>query len=132
MLLKTTPLQTDAATLVLRLILGGLMFYHGYLMVEHYYTYMPMMQDILGIGAKLSYNLLIFSQLFCGFLVAIGLFTRLAVLPIMFSMGVAFFIAHKHDSFQVKELALLFLLITIPVFIMGSGAISVDRLFRKK
>lgn len=132
-LLNSRPFNTDLATLTLRLIFGGLLcVYHGYLKIENYDLYLSMSKDIIGIGTKLSYNLVIFAELGCGFLVAIGLFTRLAVIPIIISFSVAFFIAHAKDAFMIKELAFLFLVLSIPVFILGSGRYSADRLLLKR
>jgi len=113
-ILSTQALSTDLAALLLRLIFGGLFVYHGYDKIIHYDTDLPMMKDILGIGAKLSYNLLIFSEFCCGIFVTIGLLTRLAVLPIAFSIGVAFFIAHAKDAFMMKELPFTFMFLYEP------------------
>ena len=125
------PLDTDLAALLLRLLFGGLMMYHGYQKIENYDSILPMFTDLLGIGSKLSFNLLIFAEFFCGMLVMLGIVTRLAVLPILFSMAVAYFMAHEKDSFQVKELAFILMLLGIPVLVLGSGTYSVDRLFQK-
>ena len=131
-ILSTHPLNTDVAALLLRLIFGGLFIYHGYDKIDHYHTYLSMSKDIIGIGTKLSYNLVIFAEFFCGFFVAIGFFTRLTVIPIFITMSVAFFVAHSKDPFQIKELAFLFLVLSIPVFILGSGKYSADKLLFKK
>ena len=93
---------------------------------------LPMFTDLIGIGSKLSFILVIFAELVCGFFVAIGFFTRLAVIPIFITMVVAFFIAHAKDPFDVKSLAFVFLLLSIVVFVLGSGRFSVDRLIFKK
>ena len=126
------PLNTDIATLLLRLIYGGLFFYHGYDTVANYNLYLSMSTDIIGIGTKLSFNLVIFAQLVCGFLVAIGFLTRLMVIPNLICMSVAVFVAHAHDTFQVKELALLFWLLSFVVFVLGSGKYSADNLIFKQ
>jgi putative oxidoreductase len=90
------------------------------------------MQDYIGIGAKLSYDLVIFAEFGCGILVTIGLFTRLAILPILFTMIVVFFIAHKKDPFMMTQLPFVYMLTCLPIFILGSGKYSVDRLIFKK
>jgi putative oxidoreductase len=131
-ILSTWSLNTDVAALLLRLIFGGLFIYHGYDKIDHYHMYLSMSKDIIGIGTKLSFNLVIFAEFFCGFFVAIGFLTRLTVIPIFISMSVAFFVAHAKDAFMVKELAFLFLLLCIPIFILGSGKYSVDTLVFKK
>ena len=128
----TTPLNSSLAALLLRLILGGLFIFHGWMKIEGYDTFLPMFTDFIGIGSKLSFNLLIFAEFFCGILIVAGLFTRLAVLPILFSMCIAYFMAHADDPFIRKELPFTFLLICLPVFIMGSGKYSLDRVIFKK
>jgi putative oxidoreductase len=125
------PLNTDVAALFLRLTFGGLFFYHGYQKVIHYDEYLTYFTDIIGIGIKLSYNLLIFAELVCGFFVTIGFLTRITVIPIFIAMSVAVFIAHAKDKFQIKELAFLFLLLSIVVFVLGSGKYSLDNLLFK-
>ncbi|MDF3077781.1 MAG: hypothetical protein K0S09_1670 [Sphingobacteriaceae bacterium] len=127
------PLNTDLAALLLRLAFGGLFVYHGYSKFAAYDQILPMFGDLIGIGSKLSFNLVIFAELGCGFLVLIGLLTRLAVIPIFIAMAVAFFMAHAKDTFQVKELPFLFLLLCLSIFVLGPGKYSLDGLlFRSK
>jgi len=125
-------INTDVAALLLRLIVGGLFIRYGYNKVMAYDQILPMFGDIIGIGAKLSFNLVIFAELFCGFLVLMGIFTRLSIIPIFIIMAVAFFIAHAKDAFDVKALAFVFLFLSIVIFVLGSGKYSVDRLMYKK
>ena len=91
-----------------------------------------MFTDIIGIGSKLSFNLVIFAEFFCGILLVIGLFTRLAVLPILFTMIIVYFVAHGADDFQKKTLPFLYMILCIPVFLAGSGKFSLDHLIFKK
>ena len=125
--------QSDLAALLLRLVFGGLFIYYGYMKILAYDEILPMFTNIIGIGTKLSFNLVIFAEFFCGLLVTIGLVTRLAVIPIFITMVVAYFIAHANDSFQVKNLAFVFLCLCPVVYVLGSGRFSIDQLiFRKK
>lgn len=125
------PLNTDIAALFLRLLFGGLFIWHGWMKIDMYDTYQPMMKDIIGIGAKLSYNLVIFAEFFCGILVTLGFLTRLTVIPILFTMCVAYFIAHRDDAFLMKELPFVFLGLSVIIFILGSGKYSIDNLLFK-
>ena len=125
-------LNIDLATLLLRLIFGGLFVRYGYMKMSAYNDILPMFGDIIGIGSKLSFNLVIFAELVCGFLVLIGLLTRFAVIPIFITMVVAFFIAHKNDPFDMKAVAFLLLCLSLVVFILGSGKYSIDALLFKK
>ncbi len=90
-----------------------------------------MFGDILGIGAKLSFQLVIFAEFFCGLFVLIGFLTRLSLIPIFITMAVAYFIAHANDPFDVKQIAFVYLLLSIPIFILGGGRFSVDKFLFK-
>jgi putative oxidoreductase len=91
-----------------------------------------MFKDYIGLGVKMSYNLVIFSEFFCGILVAIGLFTRLALIPILITMIVVIFIALKDKGFNDKQLPFLYLILTLVIFVLGSGKYSADALLFKK
>ncbi len=131
-ILSHQSLNTDIGALFLRLIVGGLFFAHyGYQKIASYDQILPMFGDIIGIGSKLSFNLVIFAEFFCAFFVLIGFLTRLSIIPIFITMAVAFFVAHAKAAFDIKALALIFLLLSIVIFVLGSGKFSIDRLVFK-
>jgi putative oxidoreductase len=129
---STLPLDPNVAALLLRLIFGGLFIYHGYTKFLAFDQIAPMFPDLIGIGGKLSFILVICAELGGGILITIGLFTRIAVLPIFFTMVIAFFMAHAKDPFMAKEVPFAFLLLSTVVFVLGSGKYSVDDMFLKK
>jgi putative oxidoreductase len=131
-LLKTQPLHTDLGILLLRLILGGLFTWHGYNAIMHYDEYLAMSKSTIGLGAKLEFDLVVFSYLICGILLLLGFLTRLSVIPIFIAMSVAFFVAHKNDAFQLKQLPFVLWLLCFAVIIFGSGRYSLDALLQKK
>lgn len=131
-LIGSQSLNTDIAALLLRLIFGGIFVYYGYTKLTTFGQIVPIFKDIIGIGVKTSLVLVIFAEFFCGFLVLIGLLTRITVIPIFITMTVAFFIAHANDPFQVKNLAFVYLLLSVVVFVLGSGKYSVDKFLFKK
>jgi putative oxidoreductase len=133
--LSHQALSTDLASLLLRLLVGGLFaFHYGYLKVEAYHQYVNVFPGYLGLSGPTSYNLVIFAEVFCGFLVLIGLFTRLAIIPITVVAVVAHFVAHAKDSFDNpnKQILLIHLVLTIVIFVLGSGRFSIDWLLQKK
>ena len=130
-LIAYRSLNTDFATLLIRLIFGGFFVYYGYTKASMYDQLLTMFGDPIGIGTKLSVILVIFAELVCGFLVLIGLVTRLAVIPILITMFVAYFVAHAADPFEVKQLVFLYLLLSTVIFILGSGKYSVDYLIQR-
>jgi len=131
-ILSTSPLNTDVAALLLRLIFGGMFIYFGYQKIINYDMYLGFFNDPIGIGNKLSYNLLIFGEFVCGILVAAGFLTRISVIPTFIAMCVAFFVAHANDPFEKSQSAFVYMLLCLPVFILGSGRFSVDGIIFKK
>ena len=132
-LLQYQSLNTDLASLILRLLFGGLFAYYGWQKLVNYDQILPMFEDIIGIGSRLSFNLVIFAELICGALVLLGFVTRLSVFPIFITMIVAYFIAHAKDPFQAKQIAFVLLVLCLVVFILGSGRYSIDGLlFRRR
>jgi len=130
--LSYLPLSTDLAALLLRLTFGGLFMRLGYMKLMSFNEILQMFPDPIGIGTKLSLILVIFAELFCGFLVTIGYLTRLAVIPIFITMTVVFFIVHAKDPFDAKSLPFVLWLLSMVIFVLGSGKFSADRLFFKQ
>jgi len=124
----TSPLSlnTDLASLVLRLIFGSMFIYHGYPKLIGYDQMVEMFGDPIGIGSELSVILVIFAEFFCGIFILLGLLTRFAVVPIFITMLVAFFVAHSKDEFTVKMLPFVYLFLCVVIFILGSGRYSLD------
>jgi len=132
-LLSSVSLNTDVATLLLRLFFGGMFTYYGYGKVVNYEAYSAGFTDIIGIGAKLSFNLVIFGEFVCGIFILLGLFTRFAAIPAFITMVVAYFVAHGQDNFADKIPAFTYLILSVIVFIQGGGKYSLDALiFNKK
>jgi len=130
-LLSYNSLNTDLASLLLRVLLGSLFVHYGYTKFISYNEILPKFPDLIGIGSNTSLILVIFAELVCGFFVAVGFLTRLAIIPIFITMLVAYFIAHAADPFQTKALPFVYMVLSIIIFILGSGAFSLDRLIRK-
>lgn len=85
--------------------------------------------DPLGIGRPFSMAGAIGAEFVCAILVALGLGTRVAAVPLVFTMSVAFFRIHANDPFGTKEKALLFLTIFLLLVFTGAGAYSLDAKF---
>jgi putative oxidoreductase len=63
-LLHWKPFNPDLSALLLRLVLGGLFVYHGYTKIISFDEILPHFKDIIGIGSKLSFILVIFAEFF--------------------------------------------------------------------
>ena len=115
--------------LVLRVAISAMMLTHGLHKLSHF-SAMSQTFDPVGMGGTLSLALVIFAEVFCSIAVLLGLFTRLATLPLMVAMCVAVF-SHSGQAFSAQELALLYLTGFTVVLITGPGRYSVDRLLWK-
>jgi putative oxidoreductase len=122
------PENPDVALLILRITAGGLMGTHGYGKVQMVLDGSTQFADPIGLGMTTSLALAAFAEFFCSLAVAIGLFTRLATIPLIITMAVAAFIVHGADPLAKKELALLFLAAYTAIGLAGPGRFSVDRL----
>ena len=84
----------DGALLFLRLFIGGMMLSHGWAKLASFSTLSATFPDPLGVGSTLSLLLILFAEVGCSCLLIFGLMTRLAALPLMFGMLMAFFVIH--------------------------------------
>lgn len=119
------------ATLLLRLALGGLIIPHGYSKLINFASRSSSFSDPFHIGHPTSMALVIFAEFFCGVFILLGLFTRLACIPLIIAMGVIVFSIHKGDFFGEAEKAALFLLGYLALLFTGPGKISMDKLIGK-
>ena len=132
-LTNPASLNTDLATLVLRIIFGGMFaFVHGWMKITGYDA-MASQFDIIGIGSELTLILVIFAEFVCGLFILFGFLTRFAVIPVFITMLVAFFMAHAADPFLNKMIPFIYLFLCVVIFILGSGRYSLDAaIFRNK
>lgn len=73
-----------------------------------------------------------FNELFGGFFLAIGLFTKSAAFFLFVTMAVAALYAHRNDPFSEAELSHVYGFISLLFIAVGGGQFSLDRIFRKK
>lgn len=116
----------SGALLLLRVYFGVLMMNHGYKKMENFAQIKTKFMNFLGLGSSVSLSLTIFAELFCALLIVIGLFTRLATIPLIVTMCVALFKAHNSDFFGEGEMAALYLGAFITILLTGPGKYSVD------
>jgi putative oxidoreductase len=130
LLLDFLPRSHDIGLLLLRLWFGLTMaFNHGLAKARNFGEIAREFPDVLGFGSSTSLALVTFSELVCGVLVAIGLATRLALIPLIATMAVAFTAAHKMKLAPGEgsgELAFLYLGVFVTLFIAGAGRFSID------
>ena len=123
--------SADWAVLLLRVIFCGLMLYnHAFVKLALFRENPDSFPDPLGFGSANSFYLALFAEMICGALVLIGLLTRLALIPLMFTMSVAVLRIHWDSDITDKELPLLHLAVYVAIFLLGPGRFSVDARFK--
>lgn len=119
--------------LVLRLIYGSQFVMTGYGKLQHLEKVTVFFAD-LGIPAPgFSAGLVGTTELVGGMLLVIGFGTRLAAVPLIFSMGVAYLTAHRDAAFRsleafTEQAPYPFLLASLILLAFGAGWVSVDAL----
>lgn len=125
--------NTDIALLLLRLGVSGMMLTHGIpKLIRLFGSGLIQFGDPIGIGVEASLTLTVFSEVICSVLILVGLGTRLASIPLIITMAVAFFIVHAAHAFERKELALFYLIVYVVLLLTGSGKYSLDHYLLKR
>ena len=123
------------ALVIIRIFAGILIHIHGKMLFDS--QMMNTMAESLSKNMGMPFPLLMAylakgSEFFGGLLLALGLFTRFATIPLIITMAVAAFVAHHGQITGDGEHAFLFLLIFVAFFFIGSGKWSVDYLLKRK
>lgn len=121
----------NTAILFLRLGVGILMMMHGYDKLIHFSAMKDQFMNFLGMGSTVSLAMVVFAEFFCSLFLIIGLFTRLAAIPLVISCCVALFKAHNAEVFDSGEKITLFLVGFLVLLFVGAGKVSVDSMIGK-
>lgn len=119
------------AMLILRFFLGLLLASHGYAKLIKFGSLKYNFMNFIHLGPRVFLSLIIFAELICGILLILGLFTRLACIPIIIGMSVVVFVASNGQIFAGGERGMIYLAATVTIFLCGPGKISVDGMMGK-
>lgn len=143
---RSHDLATSVGLLILRVGAAGYMLTHGWGKLQMIrFEKFDQFGDPIGLGNTASLILATSAEFGCSLLVLAGLATRLAALPVVVTMLVAAFVAHKTDpwtmatgaqrfmsgsaeSWASKEPALIYLTAFLPLVFTGAGRFSLDAL----
>lgn len=113
------------ADILLRVGFGTFMFARGWEKLIHLIDHLGGQRltfaDPLGIGLLPSLVLAIFAELVCSALVILGIQTRYAAWPIVFSLFLAAFVVHKGETFAERELTLVYMLAFAVIGLVGQS-----------
>ena len=122
----------NIAVLILRLSVAILMLTHGFPKLEKIIAGNFAFSDPIGLGSTLSLILTVFAEFLCSILIAIGLGTRFATLPLLFTMFVILFIVHGDKPVMDHYNVVLYLISYMILLITGSGKFSADYLLQHR
>lgn len=117
---------------VLRVAFGSYMFTHALGKIQGFSVMSEKFINFLHLGSKTSLVLAIFGEGLCALLVIIGLFTRIAVIPLIIVMLVAVFKIHGLDTFKGIEINVMYISAYISIMLLGPGKYSIDAMIRQK
>ncbi len=131
-LLYPASLSIDWAALLLRIVFCSLMVYnHGTMKLALFGEDPASFPDAVGLGSTASYYFVVFAEAICSVLVLFGVFTRLALIPLLVTMAVAAFSVNWDNPLTDKELPLLYFSVYAAIFLLGPGRFSLDVWFFK-
>jgi len=113
--------------LILRVFFGIMFFTHGLDKMMNFSELSETYPSVLGFGSYMTLMVTIFCEFCCSLFLIAGLLIRVMVLPMIVAMAVAFF--DVHDGFLPEgELALIYMVVFIILYIVGPGRYSLDYL----
>ncbi len=121
-------MKYNLSQVILRLAAGGMMLTHGYPKFLKLISGNFAFGDPIGLGPEVSLVLTVFAEFVCSILIVLGLFTRLAAIPLIFTMLVAVFLVHGADPFSKQELGLMYAAMFTSIGLLGPGKFSIDSL----
>ena len=123
----------DIIVLAVRVFIGFAMLSHGF----------PKLQmllaggkieffDFMGLGPQISLILTVFAEFVCSILLILGLFTRVSLGFLIFTMAMAAFVVHGSDAFDEREMSLIYLSVYLLLMVIGAGKVSVDHMIERR
>jgi len=132
---KYSDTAFNFAVLILRIGAGSMMLLnHGVNKLTNFAKISTGFSNPFGIGSPATLSLVILAEVFCSALIILGVFTRLACIPLVFAMAFAFVNVH-HMNYRGGqgggESALLYGVCFLTLLFTGPGRLSMDRLIGK-
>ncbi len=114
-----------------RVFFGVLFLVHGLDKLMNFNTLVTNYPSVLGFGSYMTLMVTVFTEFCCSLFLIAGLMQRIVTIPMFLSMAVAFFIVHR-AILPEGELALIYFIVFLILFLVGPGRFSVDYLIDRK
>lgn len=117
----------NAALLVFRILLAVELFrVHGMKKFRVENGQKEHVPNPLHLPEKLNGLVATFSDTVVPFLIILGLGTRLAILPTIGVTAIGYFVVHKNDSLEVRDVPYMYTLSLLLLLALGAGTYSLD------
>ena len=124
--------NNDIAKLLLRLLVGGMMMFHGLDKIINGISGVKKLTVNAGLPEFFAYGVYI-GEVIVPILIILGLYARGASIVLAFTMVMAIFLAYGGDLFTLGkhgapliELPLFYLVLSLVIFFLGSGRYAVN------
>ncbi len=124
--------DADLAKLLLRLMVGGLMLFHGVNKLFHGVSFIEGLMTGAGLPAFFAYGVYV-GEVIAPLMLLLGYRVKIASLLLMASMFVAICLVHSGDLFTLNEhgawgveLQMFYILGAAAIFLLGEGKYSLD------
>ncbi|WP_126650460.1 DoxX family protein [Chryseobacterium aureum] len=130
---NSSSIPRDIVLLAVRVFVGFAMLSHGFLKLQMLLAGGKIeFFDFMGLGPQISLILTVFAEFVCSILLILGLFTRVSLGFLIFTMIIAGFVVHGADPFEKREMALVYLSVYLLLMVIGAGKISVDHMIERR
>lgn len=121
----------NVAVLAIRVVFGLILcYFYGLEKIKNFGHLETVFPDPFHIGHRISLALVVFAELLCSLLLALGFLTRFAALVLVIDFAVAEFLIHKGHvatmNGNLHEQAWLYFAAFFSILLVGPGRISVD------
>lgn len=125
--------SSDFGKLLLRLMVGGLMLFHGIAKINGGIDFIITKVTQEGFPEFLAYGVYI-GEVVAPLLIILGLKTRFASFIVVLTMVFAIYLVHANDLFEITktgawaiELQMMYLLSALALMFLGAGKLSFDK-----
>ncbi|KFF23585.1 DoxX family protein [Chryseobacterium vrystaatense] len=130
---NSSSVPKDIILLVVRVFIGFAMLSHGFPKLQMLLEGGKIeFYDFIGLGPLVTLILTVIAEFVCSIFLILGLFTRISLGFLIFTMIIAAFVVHGGDLFEKREMSLIYLSVYLLLMACGAGKVSVDHMIEKR
>nr|WP_122847700.1 DoxX family protein [Pseudomonas viridiflava] len=130
---KRAQTLIDWGLLFMRVSVSLLLLHvHGLPKLMHWSVEVQRIEDPFGLGGTLTLGLAVFAEVICPVLLILGVWARLACLPILAVLAVAVLLVHPEWSLEQGQFAWLLMILFAGLAITGPGPLVIGKALRKR